>query len=247
MLRIDSTSRFFAGLGELEMDNRIRPLLNRYADFDFRIDTTEWTFRFSRVAQTAGTMATVEDIKNSRGEENIFIWCFFLAIAQLALDEAEAFKWVYYVYIDDPISSLDESNAVMVAHHLAQMLMDAPSRIRVVVSSHHALFINAAEHFAKGKRQNQLTEDHIAKITDTYQFRKEEERYSRRVSMDRIAEEGFSLNISRYISTAVGEEEIDLAATNKDLVEIETRIQEATEKHNTCLRELGLSALPGSN
>ena len=62
MLRIDSTSRFFAGLGELEMDNRIRPLLNRYADFDFRIDTTEWTFRFSRVAQTAGTMATVEDI-----------------------------------------------------------------------------------------------------------------------------------------------------------------------------------------
>ena len=85
MLRIDSTSRFFAGLGELEMDNRIRPLLNRYADFDFRIDTTEWTFRFSRVAQTAGTMATVEDIKNSRGEENIFIWCFFLAIAQLAL------------------------------------------------------------------------------------------------------------------------------------------------------------------
>ncbi len=57
----------------------------------------------------------VDDIKVSRGEENIFIWCFFLAIVQLVLDEAEAYKWVKYIYIDDPISSLDENNAVMVA------------------------------------------------------------------------------------------------------------------------------------
>lgn len=142
VLKINSTSRFFAGLGELEMDNRIRPLLNRYADFDFRIDTTEWTVRFSRVVDIAGTSTTVDDIKISRGEENVFIWCFFLAIVQLALDEAEAYKWVRYVYIDDPISSLDESNAVIVAHHLAQMLKDAPNRIRVVVSSHHVLFFN---------------------------------------------------------------------------------------------------------
>ena len=64
------------------------------------------------------------------------------------------------------------------------------------------LFINAAEHFVKGKRQNQLTDEHIAKIIDTYQFRKEEDRYSKRVGMERIAEEGYNLNISRYISTA---------------------------------------------
>jgi type I restriction enzyme M protein len=47
------------------------------------------------------------------------------------------------------------------------------------------LFINAAEHFVKGKRQNQLTDEHIAKIIETYQFRKEEPRYSRRVEMER--------------------------------------------------------------
>src|SRR6185295_18404487 len=61
------------------------------------------------------------------------------------------------------------------------------------------LFVNAAEHFEKGKRQNQLSEAHIARIIDTYQFRKEEERYSKRISMGRIAEEGYNLNISRYI------------------------------------------------
>ena len=109
------------------------------------------------------------------------------------------------------------------------------------------LFINAAEHFVKGKRQNQLTDAHIAKIIDTYQFRKEEDRYSKRIGMERIAEEGYNLNISRYISTAVGEEEIDLTATHKELVDIEQRVREATAKHNTFLKELGLDLLPGGN
>jgi type I restriction enzyme M protein len=106
------------------------------------------------------------------------------------------------------------------------------------------LFINAAEHFVKGKRQNQLSEEHIARIIETYQFRKEEPRYSRRVEMAEIEENDYNLNISRYISTAVGEEEIDLAATNANLVEIEKAIREATAKHNAFLKELGLPQLP---
>ncbi|GBQ07438.1 type I restriction-modification system methyltransferase subunit [Komagataeibacter oboediens DSM 11826] len=108
------------------------------------------------------------------------------------------------------------------------------------------LFINAAEHFAKGKRQNQLTDEHIGKIIETYQFRKEEDLYSKRVSMERIAEEGYNLNISRYISTAVGEEEIDLDATQKELGKIEKQIREATSRHNSFLKELGLTELPRS-
>lgn len=112
------------------------------------------------------------------------------------------------------------------------------------------LFINAAEHYEKGKRQNRLREgldgkpNDIQKIIKTYQFRKEEDRYSKRVSMERIAEEGFNLNISRYISTAVAEAEIDLDATQQELVEIEKRVCAATAKHNTFLKELGLPLLP---
>ena len=107
------------------------------------------------------------------------------------------------------------------------------------------LFINAAEHFVKGKRQNQLTEEHIAKIIDTYQNRTEETRYSRRVDMAEIEKNDFNLNISRYISTAVGEEEIQLDATHGKLVEIEKAIATATAKHNEFLKELGLPPLPG--
>lgn len=165
VLKINRDSRFFAGLGELEMDNRIRPLLNRYADFDFRIDATEWEVSFSREARRwkdDGTFETVreEDIKVSRGEENIFIWCFFLAIVQLVVDGAEAYKWVKYVYIDDPISSLDENNAVMVAHHLAQMLAASPQQVKAVVSTHHVLFFNVlCNELKKSSRKYFLTRD----------------------------------------------------------------------------------------
>jgi type I restriction enzyme M protein len=106
------------------------------------------------------------------------------------------------------------------------------------------LFINAAEHFVKGKRQNQLSEEHIAKIIATYQFRKEEARYSRRVEMAEIEKNDFNLNISRYISTAVGEEEIDLSATHAKLVGIEDAIQTAKDKHNGFLKELGKPLIP---
>ncbi len=151
VLKINSASRFFAGLGEMEMDNRIRPLLSRYADFDFRIDTTAWEVSFSREVPSGETVTTVEDIKISRGEENIFIWCFFLAIVQLVLDRAEAYRWVKYIYIDDPISSLDEPNAIAVANHLVQTFTKSDEGPRIVISSHHVLFFNVLCNELKSK------------------------------------------------------------------------------------------------
>ncbi|WP_428697243.1 type I restriction-modification system subunit M [Stappia sp.] len=109
------------------------------------------------------------------------------------------------------------------------------------------LFINASESFKKGKRQNYMTDEHIAEIIETYQQRPEEriDRYARRVSMDEIEANDFNLNITRYVSTAEEEAEIDLAATHKELVGIEKDIREAAKKHNAFLKELGLDALPG--
>ncbi len=102
------------------------------------------------------------------------------------------------------------------------------------------LFINAAEHYEKGKRQNQLLREHIDKIVDTYQYRREEERYARRVALEEIENNDYNLNISRYVSTAESEEEIDLAAVHLRLADIEKRIAEAAETHNQYLQELGL-------
>ena len=106
------------------------------------------------------------------------------------------------------------------------------------------LFINAGAHFEKDKRQNKLLPEHIDKIIDTYQFRSEAERYARRVSMEVIEANGYNLNISRYISTAVAEEEIDLQTVNSELVTLAQNIKAASDKHNTFLKELGLPPLP---
>ncbi|QBR29665.1 MULTISPECIES: type I restriction-modification system subunit M [Pseudomonas] len=105
------------------------------------------------------------------------------------------------------------------------------------------LFINATEHFIKSKRQNQLTDENIAKIIETYQFRKEEPRYARRVEMEEIEKNGYNLNISRYISTASAETEIDLHTVNTELVTLEKNIRATLDKHNAFLKELGLPPL----
>ncbi len=103
------------------------------------------------------------------------------------------------------------------------------------------LFINASENFEKGKRQNQLLPEHIDKIVDTYQTRpKEVERYARRVDMEEIEKNDYNLNISRYVSTAEPEPEIDLAAVHTQLLDIEKRVTDAADTHNQYLKELDL-------
>ncbi len=106
------------------------------------------------------------------------------------------------------------------------------------------LFINASEHFEKGKRQNFLREADIERIVETYKNRpKKIDRYASRVSMKKIEENDYNLNISRYVSTAVAEEKINLEEVNKKLVEIEQKIKSSTKKHNEYLKELGLKTI----
>lgn len=139
-LKLNSDSRFFSGLKDLEMESRIRPFLHRYADFDFTIDYDEYKISFYRNVTIEGSSQRIDNIKVSRGEENIFIWCFFLAIMQLVVDKEESYNWVKYIYIDDPISSLDDNNVIAVASHLANLMSD--SDIKIIISSHHTLFYN---------------------------------------------------------------------------------------------------------
>lgn len=157
-LHINTDSKFFKGLKDLALDERIGFYLARYADFLFDIDYDRWTISFRK--------GETRHIKVSRGEENIFIWCLFMAICELVIDDAESYAWVKYLYIDDPITSLDDNNAIAVASDLAKLLRKAKSRtrsevtaasaqgeadtlprmvpapIKAVVSTHHALFFN---------------------------------------------------------------------------------------------------------
>jgi hypothetical protein len=145
-LIMNDTSKFFDGFKELALEGKISNYLQRYADFNFRIDYEAWSIIFSKNDN--------DYIKVSRGEENIFIWCIFLAICELVVDDTEeneetkkmervgAYKWVEYFYIDDPISSLDDNNAIAIASDLAKLLKKSTGKIKTVISSHHGLFFN---------------------------------------------------------------------------------------------------------
>lgn len=134
VLRINSTSNFFSGIKELALEENIQSYLGRYADFDFDVDYENWIISFSK--------GDAEQIKVSRGEENIFIWCLFMAICERVIDGHPSYAWVKYLYVDDPISSLDDNNAISVASDLAQLLRKGKDRLKVVISSHHSLFFN---------------------------------------------------------------------------------------------------------
>lgn len=142
-LQINSDSVFFNGLKDLALDETIAGYLDRYADFDFDIDYDEWKVAFRKDDE--------ENIKISRGEQNIFIWCLFMAVCERMLDGHVSYEALKYLYIDDPISSLDDNNAISVACDLAKLLRRAASRtdrtgapapVKVIFSSHHALFFN---------------------------------------------------------------------------------------------------------
>ncbi|CAJ1412068.1 unnamed protein product [Effrenium voratum] len=143
LLKINEASSFFDGLKDLALDETIAGYLSRYADFDFDIDYDKWTVAFRKGGE--------ENIKISRGEERIFIWCLFVAICERVIDGLESYKWVKHLYIDDPVSSLDDNNAIAIACDLAGLVRRAAARrgendahdpIRTVFSSHHALFFN---------------------------------------------------------------------------------------------------------
>ena len=227
VLKINSASRFFAGLAEMEMDNRIRPLLSRYADFDFRIDTDEWVVRFSPKGGGTDDLG----IKVSRGEENIFIWCFFLAIVQIRLDDDDGtgpYKWVKYIYIDDPISSLDEHNAITVANHLAQLLKQPDNQLKTVISSHHTLFFNvlcnelgkAKKYFlnlqkSSGDYSLRDTGDtpffqHIAILAELHEAARSDRLYTHHFNMLRtVLEKSASFHGYSHIATFINQETDD--------------------------------------
>lgn len=147
-LKLNPDSAFFDGLDELNLDDKIASFLNNYVDFRFDINYDESYVTFSKSEIIDNNEQTVDNIKISRGEETIFIWCFFLAICQLAIDNDPAYNWVKYIYIDDPVSSLDENNAIAIACDLCNLLVKKDEEgkhivpIKTVISTHHSLFFN---------------------------------------------------------------------------------------------------------
>nr|WP_315163572.1 type I restriction-modification system subunit M [uncultured Flavobacterium sp.] len=88
------------------------------------------------------------------------------------------------------------------------------------------LFIDASQHFEKVKTQNVLRDDHIDKIVETYRNRIEEDKYSKKVTLQLIADNDYNLNIPRYVDTFEAEDQIDIDSIANEIKSLDNRIKD---------------------
>lgn len=161
-LLINQNSTLIQGLAGTNFSEPLRKYLQVFTDIDFDFhydkdnpDLPDYVF-FSKTVNEE----TFENIKISRGEERLFVWCFFRCILDQVLGGNSAYKDIEYIYIDDPMSSLDDNNVIAFAAQLYSVIRDSLwnerktikggmgelRRIKFIVSSHHALFFHVMIH-----------------------------------------------------------------------------------------------------
>lgn len=104
----------------------------------------------------------------------------------------------------------------------------------------NVIFIDGSNEFEKGKNQNNLTDENVQKIIETYISRETIDKYSYAATLDEIKENEYNLNIPRYVDTFEEEESIDLDAVSARLKEIDEEIEEVDRELEKYFKELGV-------
>ncbi|AWN62543.1 AAA family ATPase [Streptococcus sobrinus] len=132
-------------------DQNIIANFQRYTDDkltpQFDLDNGHITFSFQR-----GNDEEPEQIKLSKGEGSNFVWSIFYTLLELVADEREIddpdfveeqkFADLEYVFIDDPVSSLDENHLIEVVSNLGTLIKSSNSDLKFIITTHNPLFFN---------------------------------------------------------------------------------------------------------
>ena len=102
------------------------------------------------------------------------------------------------------------------------------------------LFIDASKEFKPGKVQNELTDENIQKIIEAYENRVDVDKFAHVASMEEIIDNGYNLNMPRYVDTSEEEEAVDIVAVKTELIDITAKKQAAIDKVNSTMKLLGL-------
>lgn len=107
-------------------------------------------------------------------------------------------------------------------------------------NSGNILFIDASKEFKAGKNQNVLEQEHIDKIVDAYAKRENIDKFAHKADMSEIIENGYNLNIPRYVDTFEEEEPVDLDAVKAQIKTLDSETKAAIDKAESFMRQLGL-------
>ena len=133
---------------EKEIAERFREFTSSKIEPDIHIDTGEIIFNLA-----TGDEDSIKNIKISKGEESIFIWSVFFVlmetiISELNIDEVndrstDEFNSIQYIFIDDPVTSLDDNHLIQLAIYLKEVIVNSKSdELKFIITTHHALFYN---------------------------------------------------------------------------------------------------------
>lgn len=105
-----------------------------------------------RFSIAGGNDENIENIKISKGEESCLIWCVFYSLLEQVVEilnvpepherETDQFNDLKYVFIDDPVSSLDDNHLIELAVNIAELIKSCQSDLKFIVTTHNPLFIN---------------------------------------------------------------------------------------------------------
>ena len=123
-----------------------------------------------------GNENTIENIKISKGEESCLIWCVFYSLLEQVIEvlnvaeetdrETEQFNNLKYVFIDDPVSSLDENHLIELAVNIAELIRKSESEIKFIITTHNPLFYNVL--YNELNNADQETKDKTKKSLKKY-------------------------------------------------------------------------------
>lgn len=119
--------------------NKLTPRFNEdYSEVNFSVE--------------GGNETRLENIKISKGEENCLIWCIFYSLLKEVIEtlnipeveerSVEGFNELEYVFIDDPVSSLDENHLIELAVDIAELVRASKSNLKFIITTHNPLFYN---------------------------------------------------------------------------------------------------------
>ena len=106
------------------------------------------TFSFLVAYHCAGKTHNSSNIKISKGEESNFIWCVFYSIFKEIIEELNEqksesqFNQLKYIFIDDPVTSLDNNNIIRLAVNIASLIKSSKTDIKFIITTHTPLFYN---------------------------------------------------------------------------------------------------------
>lgn len=158
-IRKSSLNRFHGSLSEDDIRNKLNLYRPNYR-FDFiphenPEDGIKSVMFFHEVADPEDPNKIFKvPLKISRGEERIFVWCFFLALFDV---EGWADKQSSHFFIDDPVSSLDDHNIFVTASTIYDLIEEHHEKRKFVITTHHlGLFSILADMLTKGEKASKF-------------------------------------------------------------------------------------------